>query len=280
MFAFINNIKVQVHTLYEQSDRPLTKEEKAQIIPLFKRKSKRTFPFEDIAKKLAGKNNYCYYKSNEEKPYRFNYQMDTSVSGSVVNAQLEDVFGENWLDSVCEVYTLANEKTRFQIMNDIWHALFFYDDEEKLKEFAINRLQLDNEQAEKFSKISLPNDYAALSLKAIRKILPYMRDYGLIYSEAVFLANLIEVIPHHIWTIKEMREAVIENVIEVMQSYDKNRIDGLTLEQCVKAFLQERYNVDDSNLRKLYHPSMMELYPRQMERYQVAPLLHLAQKML
>lgn len=64
-----------------------------------------------------------------------------------------------------------------------------------------------------------------------------MRDYGLIYSEAVFLANLIEVIPHHIWTIKEMREVVIENVIEVMQSYDKNRIDGLTLEQCVKAFL-------------------------------------------
>ena len=157
MYAFINNIKVQVHTLYEHSDRALTKEEKDQIIPLFKRKSKRTFPFEDIAKKLAGKNNYCYYKSNEEKPYRFNYQMDTSVSGSVVNAQLEDIFGENWLDSVCEVYTLANEKTRFQIMNDIWHALFFYDDEEKLKEFAVNRLQLDNEQAEKFSKISLPN---------------------------------------------------------------------------------------------------------------------------
>lgn len=263
MYAFINNIKVQVHTLYENAERGLTDEEKRNIIPLFKRKSKRTFPFEDIAKKLAGKNNYCYYKSNEEKPYKFNYQMDTLVSGSVVNAQLEEIFGEDWLSNACEVYTLAKEKTRFQIMNDIWHVLFFYDDNEKLKEFAVNRLQLNDEQAERFSKISIPNDYAALSLKAIRKILPYMRDYGLIYSEAVFLANLIEVIPHHIWTIKEMREAVIENVIEVMQSYDKNRIDGLTLEQCVKAFLQERYNVDDSNLRKLYHPSMMELYPRQ-----------------
>ena len=204
MYAFINNIKVQIHTLYEDADRYLTKEEKEQIIPLFKRKSKRTFPFEDIAKKLAGKNNYCYYKSNEEKPYRFNYQMDTSVSGSVVNAQLEEVFGENWLDNACEVYTLAKEKTRFQIMNDIWHVLFFYDDEEKLKEFAVNRLQLDNEQAEKFSKISLPNDYASLSLKAIRKILPYMRDYGLIYSEATFLANLVEVFPQHVWGIKEI----------------------------------------------------------------------------
>lgn len=263
MYAFLNNIKVQVHTLYEHSDRFLSVEEKERIMPLFKRKSKKTFPFEDIAKKLAGKNNYCYYKDNEEKPYRFNYQMDTQVSGSPVNAQLEDIFGEGWLSSVCEVYTLAKDKTRFQIMNDIWHALFFYDDDEKLKEFAVNRLQLDNEQAEKFSKISLPNDYAALSLKAIRKILPYMRDYGLIYSEAVFLANLVEVLPQHIWGIKEMREATIENVIEVMHSYDKNNIDNLTLEQCVKSFLHERYNISDDDLKKLYHPSMMEPYPRQ-----------------
>lgn len=263
MYAFINNIKVQVHTLYEQADRPLTKEEKERIIPLFKRKSKRTFPFEDIAKKLAGKNNYCYYMSNEDKPYRFNYQMDTQVSGSVVNAQLEEIFGDDWLCNACEVYTLAKDKTRFQIMNDIWHALFFYDDDEKLKGFAANRLQLDDEQAEKFSKISMPNDYAALSLKAIRKILPYMRDYDLIYSEAVFLANLVEVLPQHIWGIKEAREAAIENVIEVMHSYDKNNIDGTTLEQCVKTFVKERYNVSDDDLKKLYHPSMMDLYPRQ-----------------
>lgn len=263
MYSFLNNIKVQVRTLYENADRPLTDEEKQKVIPLFKRKSKRTFVFEEIAKKLAGKNNYCYYKDNEDKPYRFNYQMDTQVSSSPVNAQLEEIFGEDWLDSVCEVYTLAKDKTRFQIMNDVWHALFFYDDDEKLKDFARTRLQLDDEQAEKFSKISMPNDYAALSLKAIRKILPYMRDYGLIYSEAVFLANLVEVLPKHVWGIKEMREAAIENVIEAMHSYDKSNIDGLTLETCVKEFLKERYNVTDDDLKKLYHPSMMELYPRQ-----------------
>lgn len=263
MYAFINNIKVKINTVYERAERPLTQEEKERIIPLFKRKSKRTFLFEDIAKKLAGKNNYCYDKSDEEKPYRFNYQMDTQVSGSVVNAQLEEIFGDDWLSAVCEVYTLAKNKTRFQIMNDIWHALFFYDDEEKLKEFAVSRLQLDEELAEKFSKISMPNDYAALSLKAIRKILPYMRDYGLIYSEAVFLANLIEVLPRHIWGIRETREAAIEKVIEVMHSYDRDNIDGVTLEQCVKAFLQERYQVTDADLKKLYHPSMIDLYPRQ-----------------
>lgn len=263
MYSLINNIKVQVNTLYDKGERYLTDEEKQKIIPLFKRKSKKTFPFEDIAKKLAGKNNYCYNKSEEEKPYKFNYQMDTQVSGSPVNAQLEELFGEDWLTSVCEVYTLADGKTHFQIMNDIWHALFFYDDEDKLKEFAKNRLQLDDEQAYKFSKISIPNDYAALSLKAIRKILPYMRNYRLIYPEAVFLANLIEVLPQHVWGIKEMREAAIENVIDVMHSYDKNNLDGITLEVCVKAFLKQRYQVSDESLKKLYHPSMLELYPRQ-----------------
>lgn len=263
MYSLINNIKVQVNTLYDKGERYLTDEEKQKIIPLFKRKSKKTFPFEDIAKKLAGKNNYCYNKSEEEKPYKFNYQMDTQVSGSPVNAQLEELFGEDWLTSVCEVYTLADGKTHFQIMNDIWHALFFYDDEDKLKKFAKNRLQLDDEQADKFSKISIPNDYAALSLKAIRKILPYMRNYRLIYPEAVFLANLIEVLPQHVWGIKEMREAAIENVIDVMHSYDKNNLDGITLEVCVKAFLKQRYQVSDESLKKLYHPSMLELYPRQ-----------------
>lgn len=263
MYSLLNNIKVQVNTIFEKSERSLTDEEKQKIIPLFKRKSKRTFLFEDIAKKLAGKNNYCYYKSDEEKPYKFNYQMDTQVSGSPVNAQLEEIFGEDWLTSACEVYTLAKDKSRFQIMNDVWHALFFFDDEDKLKVFAKSRLQLNDEDAERFSKISIPNDYAALSLKAIRKILPYMRDYGLIYPEAVFLANLVEVLPRYEWSVKEMREAAIENVINVMHSYDKNNKEGLTLEQCVKAFLKERYKVSDDDLKKLYHPSMMELYPRQ-----------------
>ena len=263
MYSFLNNIKVQVDTMFEQGERYLTEEEKRKVIPLFKRKSKRTFPFEDIAKKLAGKNNYCYYKSGEDKPYKFNYQLDTQVSGSPVNAQLEEIFGEDWLTSASEVYTLAADKSRFLIMNDIWHALFFYDDEDKLKEFAMNRLQLDEDQADKFSKISIPNDYAALSLKAIRKILPYMRNYGLIYSEAVFLANLVEVLPQYIWGVKEMREAAIENIIDVMHSYDKNNVDGLTLETCVKAFLKERYQVSDEALKKLYHPSMLDLYPRQ-----------------
>ena len=260
MYQFINSIKVSIHTLYTNEERGLTDEEKQKIIPLFMRKSK-AFEFRSIAEKLVGKKNCCYKDDETEGAYRFNYQKDFTVGSCPVTAQLRGIFGDDWLDAVCEVYTLAAGKSKFEIMNDIWHALFFFDDEEKLKGFAKDRLQLDEVQAEKFSKISLPNDYAALSLKAIRKILPYMRDYGLIYSQAVFLGNLVEVLPHDVWGVKEVRNAAIENVIDVMRSYDK-RYEARTMEQCVKDFLQERYHVDAMRLNKLYHPSMIDLYPQ------------------
>lgn len=259
MYSLLNNIKIQ--TPNDTALRYLTTDEKSVLIPLFKRKSKRTFDFEDIAKKLAGKNNYGYFKDSTDKPYQFNYQMDTQVAGSVVNALLEDIFGDNWVDSVCEIYTLAAGKTRFQVMNDIWHALFFYNEEDKLKRFAQQRLQLDDVQAEKFSKIKIPGDYAALSLKAIRKILPYMQNHGLIYSRAVFFANLNKVLPNYIWAVKELREVAIEQVVKEMDAYD-SKSDERTYEQYLKDYLKEKYHIDEAVLKKLYHPSMLEFYPR------------------
>lgn len=259
MLSFINNIKIQ--TPNDSALRPLSAEEREIIMPLFFRKSKKQFDFEDIAKKLAPKKHYGFYKksSDAEMPYLFNYPMDTSVSGCPVTAAIKDIFGENWIDALCETYTLAEGKSRLDVVNDIWHALFFYTDETKLAEFGKNRLQLDDEEAKKFCEISLPSDYASLSLKAICKILPYLRR-GLIYSHAVFLGNLCEVIPQYEWNIEEMRNAAIDNVIHEMNQIDSK--DARTFEVCIKEYLKEQYHVSDEKLKKLYHPSMMEMYPR------------------
>lgn len=262
MLSFINNIKIQ--TPNDSALRPLSAEERELIMPLFFRKSiikKKQFDFEDIAKKLAPKKQYGFYKksSDAEMPYLFNYPMDTSVSGCPVTAALKDIFGDNWIDSLCETYTLAEGKSRLNVVNDIWHALFFYTDETKLAEFGKNRLQLDDEEAKKFCEISLPSDYASLSLKAICKILPYLRK-GLIYSHAVFLGNLCEVMPQYEWNMEEMRNAAIDNIIYEMNQIDSK--DARTFEVCIKEYLKEQYHVSDEKLQKLYHPSMMEMYPR------------------
>ena len=262
MLSFINNIKIQ--TPNDSALRPLSAEERELIMPLFFRKSiikKKQFDFEDIAKKLAPKKQYGFYKksSDAEMPYLFNYPMDTSVSGCPVTAALKEIFGDNWIDSLCETYTLAEGKSRLNVVNDIWHALFFYTDETKLAEFGKNRLQLDDEEAKKFCEISLPSDYASLSLKAICKILPYLRK-GLIYSHAVFLGNLCEVMPQYEWNMEEMRNAAIDNIIYEMNQIDSK--DARTFEVCIKEYLKEQYHVSDEKLQKLYHPSMMEMYPR------------------
>ena len=262
MLSFINNIKIQ--TPNDSALRPLSAEERELIMPLFFRKSiikKKQFDFEDIAKKLAPKKHYGFYKksSDAEMPYLFNYPMDTSVSGCPVTAALKDIFGDNWIDSLCETYTLAEGKSRLNVVNDIWHALFFYTDDTKLAEFAKNRLQLNDEEARKFCEISLPGDYASLSLKAICKILPYLRR-GLIYSHAVFLGNLCEVMPQYEWNMEEMRNAAIDNIIYEMNQIDSK--DARTFEVCIKEYLKEQYHVSDEKLQKLYHPSMMEMYPR------------------
>ena len=260
MYSFLNNIKIQ--TPADSCLRYLNGEEKAAIIPLFKRKSKHTFNFEDIAKKLAGKNKYEYFKDNTGKPFKFNYQMDTQIPICTVTARLEEIFGENWVEGAGEVYTLADGKSPFQIMNDVWHALFFYDDEEKLKGFARNRLQLNDDEVEKFAAIPMPGDYASLSLKAIRKILPFMKDYGLIYTHAVFLANLDQVLPSFYRRFDDAKQGAVNKVINALLAYDKNH-DDRPLEFYIKDFIIDNFDdVDREDLKKLYHPSMIEQYPR------------------
>lgn len=262
MLSFINNIKIQ--TPNDGALRSLSAEERELIMPLFFRKSiikKKQFVFEDIAKKLARREQYGFYKKSTdvEMPYLFNFPMDTSVSSCPVTTALKDIFGDDWIDSLCETYTLAEGKSRLNVVNDIWHVLCFYTDDTKLAEFAKNRLQLNDEEAKKFCEISLPGDYASLSLKAICKILPYLRR-GLIYSHAVFLGNLCEVMPQYEWDIEEMRNAAIDHIIHEMNLIDSK--DARTFEVCIKEYLKEQYHVSEEKLKKLYHPSMMEVYPR------------------
>ena len=262
MLTFLNNIKISVN---QKPLRPLNEEERSKAMPVFYRKT--DFTFEDIAKKIAPKKLYAYIEDNRQMPYCFNFPMDTPVSCCPVTSRLKDIFGENWLDGVCEVYTLGENKknkttkSRLQILNDVWHALFFFSDDDKLAEFAKTRLQLDEEEAKKFSDIRVPSDYAALSLKAICKTLPYLRR-GLIYSHAVFLANLCEVMPSYEWNNPEMREVAIDKIIAVIDEC-AHKNDGRTLETCIKDYLKTEYNVTDEALQTLYHPSMMETYQHQ-----------------
>lgn len=153
MWSFLNNVKVK--TYLDDLYRPLNEDEVAKALPMFYRKSKPTFDFEDIAKAIAGKKKGCYaYKEDKcDAPYRFNFRMSTSVSGCPITVQLREIFGEEWEDSIREVYLKGEGKSQEQIVNDVWHALYFFDDNQKLYIWAKTNLQLSDEEAEKFIKI-------------------------------------------------------------------------------------------------------------------------------
>jgi CRISPR-associated endonuclease Csn1 len=66
----------------------------------------------------------------------------------------------------------------------IVHALISFEKDVPLKKYAINNWGLTAEKAEELAEIRLEEGYCNLSLKTIRKLIPYLKD-GLHYYEAV-----------------------------------------------------------------------------------------------
>lgn len=265
MLCLVNSIRVKGP--HDLDMRPLNAEEYKEIEHLFYRKAlvkSNNFPFEDIAKAIAGRKNYAYYKDAAEKPYKFNYRMSQGISGCPLTAQLRAIFGEDWKSSLAESYVLMQKKDGLKslddVVNDIWNVLYFFSSREKLKEFALTKLQLEEELATKFSEIKISSGFAALSLKAINKILPFLRE-GYIYSHAVLWANIPSIIPKQVWEDKTQREYIISNLNDIIVNYnpkDRN-IEG-TLDFCIKGFLKDNYDLAPGATEKLYHPSMIETY--------------------
>lgn len=219
MLCFVNNIRIQ--TPDDEKMRPLGDSERQKITLLFQ--SKPYFDFEDLVKKLYPKKQYKYYKDRNKHPedYLFNYTMNTTVSGCPVSAQFRDIFGDNFMDLSIPYLREKDGKESTIDISDVWHVLNTFDSDDKLKEFAQKKLGLKDEQIKKFVNISLKQEYASLSLNAIKKIVPYLRQ-GLIYSHAVFLANMHEAIPVEIWAKKENQDVINKEISTIIQEQNED----------------------------------------------------------
>lgn len=349
MLSYLNNVKIKLPA--DEKLRLLYEEEREQIQSLFFRKSKANFDFIDIAKKLTPKGLVPkYYKDKEasNENVLFNYTLGSNVAGCPTIANLVDVFGVNWKEYLQSNFvkktktqdSLKVQKSIEDIIDDVWHVLFRFDNEDLLKQFAIENLKCDEKTATKFSKVKLKQDYGSLSLKAIRNILPYLRQ-NLIYSHSVFLANMKNILPTEIWENEENRNVINNEINSIIESYKlySNNIDivngliknvkkengtwssnnfvaetyknGLekqvkdffgtkkwnetpenfqtkilnecfelfsnqmklnsgrgefakkqTIDEILKAFLSDNFDVSAVSLKKLYHPSAIEVYKK------------------
>ncbi|MEZ5195929.1 MAG: HNH endonuclease domain-containing protein [Bacteroidales bacterium] len=190
-WSFINNIKYRTDKEARFEPIPLELKEKLYHDKFFF-KSKREFDFSEIRK---------FIKLNGGSDWELNYsqKMDkVSVSSCFVSARLKSVFCDDWQNFEKKIKR-TNKKGEDVIKNytidDIWHILFSFEDEEYFVEFLIKVLELEEGQVKELENLfdRLPVGYANLSLKAINNILPFLRE-GLIYAEAVILAKIPEII--------------------------------------------------------------------------------------
>ena len=264
MLQTLNQIRMK--TPDDDMLRPLWDEEREAIIPLFQRKSKSNFDFEDIAKELVkpyikryGKKCYGYYKTDGDKDILFNYPMDMGISGSPFTAGMVAALGPDWKAVIDAQYAKGEGKKLDDKVNDVWHALSFFDNDDKLEVWLETNLGIEADTAKKVAGIKMVSAYASLSHKVIRKILPYMRG-GMLYSYAVMLANIDAVLPAYVRDNDDMRKAAVDMAVECLNEYDKKTCE-CTMYQWLKNFLAEKYHIDHKTLNRLYHPSDLETYP-------------------
>lgn len=205
-WSFLNNIKYRPNNDKNAEWQQLPLElRKAIYEEKFFRKSKAYFPFLEITQ---------FVKSNGHD-WVFNYSSKTTVTGCPVSARLKDIFGKDYLHVKIPKVKAPKIDKNYYDLEDIWHILFNFEDQECIVDFAEKKLALPADKAKQFITAwnALPVGYAMLSLNAISKITPFLTK-GLIYTEAVLLANVPEIVGRDIW--QDNERFLMESIKQVI----------------------------------------------------------------
>lgn len=123
--------------------------------------------------------------------------IDFTCSASEIKQQVRAVFDAlGWNTDVLDIEMDISEGSRLhqQPFYNLWHLLYSFEgdssrtgDESLLKKISVI-LNCDEEYAQLLANVSMASDYGNLSAKAIKNILPYMKE-GNRYDEACSLAG-------------------------------------------------------------------------------------------
>lgn len=172
--------------------------------------------------------------------YQFNYIDDDKIVGSHTISQLSNkrFFGDKWFE--------FSEKEQ----EDIWHVLYFFEDRDKLKMYAIEQWKFDEERADKISRFNLKQGYASLSRKAINHILPFL-EQGYSYDIAVAFGGVKSAFGSN-WT--ELKDFELEIIDTNVPAIVRNGAKGGYIDD-LKQFLKKEFQFNDAHFKKLYHHS-------------------------
>src|SRR5690606_13749827 len=148
-WIFINNLKIEPPTGVER--RTYLKE---KIYPIFY-KSANEFELQSILNQL----------NRDGAKMESKFKPKTKVISAKLLKSFQDTFGEDWKEkygwnNIHHRDAKPTKKTsEGYTFEDVWHVLNTFDGQDNLKQFALEKLKLDEEKAEKFSKIKLNQGY-------------------------------------------------------------------------------------------------------------------------
>ena len=173
--------------------------------------------------------------------FKFNYKDEDKIVGTFTISNLcnKKFFGKKWFD--------FSEKQQ----EDIWHVLYFFDNKDKVENYAKENWGFDEIQAKAISIFNLKDGYSSISRKAINNILPFL-EMGFQYDIAVVLGGIKNVYGQD-WEILNDNDKglILDNVYEIVRS----NLKGGFIEP-LKHFLRTELKLTDKQLTKLYHHSV------------------------
>lgn len=199
---FINTIKYFDENNEKQS---ISQELKDQLFTNLFLSKDTNFKFQDI-KKFLDKETKTIKKYNYPINPKTN-EYDTSIAGMPICQGLIKLFGEDLKTALLDIekYHIGNAP---KIANgysiyDLWHILFDFD-EQHIEKFAPEKLKIEKVKRTRKGqeyyisplvelKKKMLHGYSDLSLKAMCKIIPFLRK-GYLYNEAVVLAKIPDLI--------------------------------------------------------------------------------------
>lgn len=228
-WSFINNIRFKLDP--EGEWLTLSDDERKDLFDKLFTRAKSTFKFEEVRKWLE---NIRPGHTFNHDDHTINYRDHTTVSGCPIINRLEKILGECW-----QTATIPTTKERTNThtgeihpiqynYEDLWHLCYSSDDYEELAERLQKQTELDDKAIGEVIRMwsILQEGYTSLSLKAIRNILPFLRE-GLIYSEAVAIAKIPDIIGTEQW--EKSRTPIITSLRELsLQQSHLRLIYGVT----------------------------------------------------
>lgn len=233
-WVFINNLKIRPIDETKEN-KPLQEVIHEVVYPEFYKAA--DFKLSTLSSKLK-KNGYAITAK---------FPDDTKVISVSFLYRMKEIYGDNWKGILGWNEVINNEpkKNNYKYdIEDLWHLHFVKTTNKEtaetgfefLKRFAIEKMILENTNAEIFAKIRLQQGYATLSINAIKKILPYLWK-GFIYSEAVYLANLPKVLGK-----RQVDEQAIQHFAQEVQHILKLNYKEKKYLQVVNELLSDQLN--------------------------------------